>query len=57
MTVEWWKPGLSPEQAVQAFSTSSLLKVIIEILMEERLANKDITPEQIAKALGGTENG
>ena len=55
-TVEWWKPGLSPDQAVQAFSTSSLLSVIIQVLMEERIANKEIEMEDIIKALEGAKD-
>ena len=55
--VEWWTSGLSPEQAVQAFSTSALIAVIIQILMEERLANKEIEMKDILEALEGGRTG
>jgi hypothetical protein len=51
--VEWWTSGLSPDQAVQAFSTSALVAVIIQVLMEERLAYGEIGTEDIIKALEG----
>jgi len=51
--VEWWKPGLSPQQSAQAFSTSALVTVIIQVLTQERLAYKEIEPEDIMKALKG----
>ena len=57
LKVEWWGAGLPPEGAVQAFASAALLHVIIGILMQERISAKEITPEDIARSLGGGKKG
>jgi hypothetical protein len=37
--VEWWKEGLSPEGAIEAWATAATMSVILAVLLEEKLAD------------------
>ena len=56
-TAEWWKAGLDPVGAAEAFATTALVSAVIQVLMDERLASGELTEEDLMKILRGGKVG
>lgn len=36
--VEWWKEGLDPKNAIEAWATAATTSIILSVLIDEKLA-------------------